>query len=307
MDMRQLLEQHDRARQLLLEGESLAGLEHHVAECGVCRPLAAKLARLDRLIAEVPGPRPGLLQRILRPRRDPASGDAASGRIEMLWPTGVHERTADSDPPLLPLVLAVETDRYQPHISRQRRMERLVIVGRHPIMIGRGPDVDVPVWDRSVSRRHAQIDWRGGGWIIRDLESTNGTQVNGARLATSEITYLAPGDQIEIGRYAEMTVRSMLPALDPSGVGREIHRLLAWATRTPHGGARREDPHSEQLRARLVGLREETVQLRDQLSRLADPAAEADAFPKVYERLSNMLALIEREGPPAAPSRSRRA
>ena len=65
-DLLRLLEQHDRARQQLLDGESEEGLEQHVTECPVCGPLAVRLAQVEHAIREVPEAPPDLLGRILR-------------------------------------------------------------------------------------------------------------------------------------------------------------------------------------------------------------------------------------------------
>lgn len=243
-DMHRLLEQHDRARQLLLEGESSAEIEQHVASCGVCGSLAARLAEVEQSIRSVPEPRPELLAKILRrtsrsrPEGEarPAGGVAEQsrpqhGRIEMLFPAESSAETAASSPGFVPLVLAVEADRHPTDGPAARPLERVIIVCRYPILVGRGPDMDVPIWDRSVSRRHAEIDWRDDVWSVRDLESTNGTRVDGSPLGPSEVRPLAPGDRIDLGFYARLTVRSLLPVLHPNGVGGEIQRLLAWAGR----------------------------------------------------------------------------
>lgn len=281
MEMRRFMEQHDRARQLLLEGEDSASLDEHVAVCGVCGTLAAGLAEIDRMIADVPEARPELLRSLLLPDQLMAGPPGPSWRVEMLWPAVAGGEPRVRDATLLPLVLAVDADRYPRDAPIWTRIERVIVVARHPITIGRGPDLDVPVWDRSVSRRHAQVDWRDGAWVVRDMESTNGVRVGGDRLGTSEVRRLAPGDVIEIGHSARMTVRCLLPAVDPAGFGREIHRMLAGAT---------PPPPPEDLRARLLGVREETVKLREQLSSIG-----AEALPLVYERLTTMLALMERE------------
>jgi hypothetical protein len=294
MDLRQFLEQHDRAKQLLLEGERSPWLDEHVATCAVCGPLAARLAEIERMISDVPEPRPELLRRILGSRRAGDEAQAATGRIEVLWPTAHAPSSSHRGGTLSPLVLAIEADRYPPDSPHSRHVERFIVVARYPIVVGRAPDVDVPVWDRSASRRHAHLDWRGDGWAIRDLESTNGTRVNGVRIGNSQVAYLRSGDRVEIGNHARLTVRTLLPALDPLGVAREIRRLLAGAARpvlAPSGDERQSD----ELRARLGGLREETVQLRDELSSFARRGGDAEALPMLHERLTNMLALLERE------------
>ncbi|HKF74743.1 MAG TPA: FHA domain-containing protein [Candidatus Dormibacteraeota bacterium] len=291
MDRLHDLEQHDRVRLLLLEGELPTGLEGHVSTCPVCGRLAARLADLGRLIRDVPEPRPELFQEILRPRRAPTG---PAGRIEMLWPDGPSPASAT----LLPLVLAVDADRRKTGAARSAWAEHLVVLGRSPITIGRGPDMDLPIWDRSVSRRHARIDWRDDGWVVRDLESTNGTRLNGAKVSATGIAFVKPGDEIEVGHGIRLAVRGLLPVPEAAGVARELIRLLAW-TSDPTRPDAPDEGRSGDLRARLRGLREETVRLRDQLSEIARQGADAEAFPQVYERLANMLALIEHDGFPS--------
>jgi hypothetical protein len=53
------------------------------------------------------------------------------------------------------------------------------------VRIGRALDNDVVLPDLSVSRYHAQMRWHGRGWVISDLESTNGTFVADERVGTS--------------------------------------------------------------------------------------------------------------------------
>jgi hypothetical protein len=50
------------------------------------------------------------------------------------------------------------------------------------VRLGRALDNDVVLPDLSVSRYHAQMRWHGGGWVISDLESTNGTFVANKRV-----------------------------------------------------------------------------------------------------------------------------
>lgn len=51
---------------------------------------------------------------------------------------------------------------------------------------GRLASLEIVLDDSSVSRRHAEVRLNGGGWIVQDLESTNGTYVNGVRLGPDE-------------------------------------------------------------------------------------------------------------------------
>ena len=73
---------------------------------------------------------------------------------------------------------------------------------RHPIIkgrtvIGRGSEADVTLDDSGASRRHAEVQWDGTRARVRDLGSTNGTQLNGAPVKEA---VLEPDSVITIGR-----------------------------------------------------------------------------------------------------------
>ncbi len=65
------------------------------------------------------------------------------------------------------------------------------------VVLGRGADCDLRLPSAQASRRHAIVCWRDGAVVVRDLGSTNGTLVNGAKIAGDRA--LEPGDRIEIG------------------------------------------------------------------------------------------------------------
>jgi serine/threonine protein kinase len=66
-------------------------------------------------------------------------------------------------------------------------------------VIGRSPDCDLRLHAPSVSRQHCRIVWEGGGAVVEDLDSTQGTWVNGQRVRSAP---LADGDRLEIGGRA---------------------------------------------------------------------------------------------------------
>ena len=65
-------------------------------------------------------------------------------------------------------------------------------------IIGRNPTTDITLLDESISREHAIVafDEATGIYTLEDLQSTNGSKVNGKRVRSAE---LGPGDEIEIG------------------------------------------------------------------------------------------------------------
>ncbi len=68
--------------------------------------------------------------------------------------------------------------------------------GDGELLVGRHHACDVVLTDPSVSRRHARLSFRDGNWVLRDLDSTNGTAVNGKRVVRCR---LLPGDYLELG------------------------------------------------------------------------------------------------------------
>lgn len=66
-----------------------------------------------------------------------------------------------------------------------------------PLTIGREEDNDIQLNDERVSRFHAKVQEDGGRIILTDLESTNGTRVNGHPI---RLRVLRTGDLIMIGR-----------------------------------------------------------------------------------------------------------
>jgi pSer/pThr/pTyr-binding forkhead associated (FHA) protein len=64
-------------------------------------------------------------------------------------------------------------------------------------VIGRAREADVQIADPNVSRKHAEVRREGPGYVIVDLGSTNGIEVNGRRVKRAK---LESGDRIGIGQ-----------------------------------------------------------------------------------------------------------
>jgi hypothetical protein len=69
------------------------------------------------------------------------------------------------------------------------------------LLVGRAPESDIVLEDASVSRRHAELLWRGGTWVIHDIGSRNGTVLNGRPVSRAQ---LRPGDFVT---FAQRTFR----------------------------------------------------------------------------------------------------
>ena len=87
---------------------------------------------------------------------------------------------------------------------------------RHPLakgrtVIGRGSDADITISDAGTSRRHVEVLWDGERAMVRDLGSTNGTQLDGRKVGEAP---LLPGSVIRIGR-TDITFRVVAQATPP--------------------------------------------------------------------------------------------
>ena len=97
----------------------------------------------------------------------------------------------------------VETEAASPEeLGFEREIVSLTVDGtRHEItkrriVIGRSRDCDIQLPDPNVSRRHAELRQEGAAYWVVDLDSTNGTEVNGRRLKRAK---LRQGDKITVG------------------------------------------------------------------------------------------------------------
>ena len=125
------------------------------------------------------------------PRRESAPPAAAPPPIQESGRTMVHstasrvsERLADARPPRRDSALLIMDG-------------RRLIVGEAGVTLGRSRQCEVMVDDPNVSRAHAEVRPHGRSWVLTDLGSTNGTRLNGRRIARPET--LEPGDELELG------------------------------------------------------------------------------------------------------------
>lgn len=67
------------------------------------------------------------------------------------------------------------------------------------ISIGQGPQNDLVLDDDSVSRSHARLEFKMGSWLLTDLNSTNGTAIEGVKIAAGVPTPLAYASTVRFG------------------------------------------------------------------------------------------------------------
>jgi pSer/pThr/pTyr-binding forkhead associated (FHA) protein len=77
-------------------------------------------------------------------------------------------------------------------------------------LIGRNPTTDITLLDDGISREHAIIlyDTDSDSYSVEDLQSTNGTQVNGKRVRS---VTLQSGDEVRVGRTLFQFLRDASP------------------------------------------------------------------------------------------------
>jgi hypothetical protein len=94
----------------------------------------------------------------------------------------------------------------------ERETVTLTIDGRsqtiteRTVVMGRSRECDVRVEDPNVSRRHAELRQEGATYWLVDLDSTNGTELNGKRVSRAK---LADGDRITLGSTEIVFGRSL--------------------------------------------------------------------------------------------------
>jgi biotin operon repressor len=77
------------------------------------------------------------------------------------------------------------------------------ILDQDALTIGRGSDCEITLAERQVSRYHARIERDEGGYLLRDLDSKNGTYVNGQQVSDQPYR-LRDGDEIQIALCVKM-------------------------------------------------------------------------------------------------------
>ena len=151
-----------------------------------------------------------------------------------------------------------------------------------PTTLGRDLGCEVQVADGKVSRRHAQVAFEGGAWTISDLQSRNGTLVNGKPIGKHVLASL---DEITLGDahllfVADEGERQELPPEDATWVRPTIAETIV------------SDRIELLKRGRVSHSREELEHVNEgliTLFRYSTVAADAKAVPQLLEALAKAV------------------
>ena len=77
--------------------------------------------------------------------------------------------------------------------------ERTLTLDKPEVIMGRGVECGLQLTDYGISRQHAKIVQSGDEWVVVDLNSRNGTRVNGARVTQA---ILSDGDEVTLGKFS---------------------------------------------------------------------------------------------------------
>lgn len=105
----------------------------------------------------------------------------------------------------------------------------IITVGTY-LTIGRDPCCDLVLKDAFVSSRHARIERKTTGFVIRDLHSRNGTFLNGSRVTEASLTL---NDRLRLGEtvyiFSESSATRPVTASKNPAWNRQLERLPAFA------------------------------------------------------------------------------
>ncbi|MBV9715633.1 MAG: DHA2 family efflux MFS transporter permease subunit [Solirubrobacterales bacterium] len=161
-----------------------------------------------------------------------------------------------------------------------------VFVIRDSVVLGRDDSADIVLGDATgqLSRRHARIATADGAVIVEDLESTNGTFLNGERVHGRHL--LTAGDLIRIGS----NTLEFAPAVDSQLTGPHQAAQTTRPRTVPSDLTRPRDIRSDVTRARqipsdLTRPRHVAIYLTSRLRAIAsEPTSAAAEAPPVVER-----------------------
>jgi pSer/pThr/pTyr-binding forkhead associated (FHA) protein len=248
---------------VLLENESAPSaaeastpaVEASTAVAGWCATGAFPAAAGTQLAREAPQPppSPGATQSLPAFAGEPATvlfptkpADSSSAPAPVSAPPGAitgefttvfavpkagGDEIAPTGSPLPDVALTVTS------CSDPAALGRETIVGHFPFRIGRSEGDLLLPFDPAVSNVHAEIDFRDGGFTIRDLGSSNGTFIGGKRLQPDRAEPLLFGARISVGSDTQLMFGSNELSEIPDLTGTIINSKYVLAQKL-HGSAK---------------------------------------------------------------------
>ncbi len=146
-------------------------------------------------------------------------------------------------------------------IKSPGRDERVYDMDSGDVTVGRDAAVEIPVDDRTLSRRHCRVYFGADGWRVTDLGSRNGTFLNGSPILDDR---LEGGDQIELG---ETKITAYFPEgqteIDEAA---DLEAILQRAMKAPKARSATVVGRHREIRAltHLMELNEKINALRDE-------------------------------------------
>jgi hypothetical protein len=139
-----------------------------------------------------------------RRQREEGAPEDTSGETRIFKTQAIEQGTA-----------AISADDVREH-GLVREIAELEVEGRKyplegqgPWIVGRSEKNDIVISDPNVSRRHARLSRSGDGFVVEDLDSTNGTMLEGAPIKRERID---DGDELTFGQTAARFVRRAVGA-----------------------------------------------------------------------------------------------
>ena len=75
------------------------------------------------------------------------------------------------------------------YAAEQGLLGKRYVLDKSPQRVGRGADNQIVLEGDSVSRRHAELTPDGRTWFVRDIDSANGTFVNGEKIGAERVLF----------------------------------------------------------------------------------------------------------------------
>lgn len=138
----------------------------------------------------------------------------------------------------------------QPETLDRRTFKKVLIPSSCTLYIGRLEENEICYRAPYVSGRHARLEAKGGRMVLTDLQSANGTFVNGRRIQTAEVH---PGDVIELSGFKMLLGKGFFAYNNPDGLVRLKNTLYPFVSQQV--SPRAEESEEESLKADEVFYR----------------------------------------------------